>query len=289
MYFDQFSEEKLIAFKALLREFDLDNRRQDIADLFAVSVGRVYWKEWQETDRRDPEWIEDGEGNFHQVDGWPEQGRVTTDIWTRKWTRRAALFTSWHYTEINHVLDWLIAAANEVAPWIANTDDLRRPKKLMKCGSLKCLTHEAGKAMRRQNASLSEQAAQLGIDDEVFAFDLGAGYTLVQLLSPRALNIESGRMHHCIGHGAYDYHLEDEDIQLLSIRNADGVPQATLQVINLEGHEYLVQFFGPFNAKPADHLVDLITPLGYGTRAEMKEVEKRHEADLPPGLEHIIL
>ena len=271
MYFDKFSEEKLIAFNALLREFDLNNRRQDIADLFAVSVGRAYWKYWNEADLRDSEWVEDGEGRFHQTDGWPEKGGEPADVWRRKWTRRATLFSSWNHEQINHVLDWLIAAANEPAAWIANLDPQGQPKKLMKCRSLERLTHEADKAMRRQNASLSERAAQLGIDDEHFVHDLGAGHALVRLLSERALDMESARMHHCIGHGAYDSQLYSGRSQLLSVRDQDGKPVATLQVFHFEGRDYLARFYGPFNKKPEDHLHDLIAPREYGTIDEYQE------------------
>lgn len=279
MYFDHFSEEKLIAFKAVLREHDLDNRRQDIADLFAMSVGRAYWKYWQEFDRRDDEIVVDGHGQVHQTDGWPEAGGSQLDIWRRKWSRRAALFTSWHYDDIHHVLDWIIAAAQEPAPWIANVDKKGRPKKLMKCGDMTRLVHEADKGMRRQNASLSEKAAQLGIDDELFLFDLGAGYTLVRLLSTRALDIESARMHHCIGHGAYDQYLASDDIQLFSIRDQVGEPKATLEVMNYEGRDYLIHFFGPWNCKPEDHLNDLIVQLDYGTKAELQKAENRQATE----------
>lgn len=275
MYFDTFSEEKLIAFKAILREFDLDNRRQDIATLFALSVGRIYWKEWTRLDAIDPDFVEDGEGIFHQVDGWPRQGGSQTDIWRRKWKRRAELFSSWNYEKINHILDWLIAATTEPAAWIANVDELGRPKKLMKCGSLERLTHEADKAMRKQNASIEQQAAQLGIDDEQFVYDLGAGHTLVRLLSPRALDIESARMHHCIGHGGYDHYLRDDIVKLYSIRDSEGQPVATIQTIVFAGGDYILQFLGPWNSQPPDHLQDLISSVNFGTRSEYLQARTR--------------
>jgi hypothetical protein len=97
--------------------------------------------------------------------------------------------------------------------------------------------------------------------DERWVRDLGAGYHLVRLLSSAALDEESKAMRHCIGHGAYDDHLEDAKYACYSVRDADGKRHATLETML----EVIVQFEGPANKPAPQYVVDLID----GVRAEL--------------------
>lgn len=249
--------EKWIAMSAIKKELEIENRRaHGIQHLFECSIGRLHQRFWDSQDSVDPEWIAGRDGRWHQVDGWPEQSVDKTDpaVAHRKWSRRAAFWTALHHRDLTHIVDWLWVAAMEGHPWILNVDDRGRPKKLMKCGSVEALVCEADKATRRVNRSLDEQALQLGPSDECVILDLGAGHVLVRLMSPAALDLESSRMRHCIGHGAYDSKLELPDFRFFSVRDPDGKPLATLEIHG----STIRQFRGPCNADPSEAVKDLI-------------------------------
>lgn len=249
--------EKWIAHSAIAKEFEIDNWREyGIQHLFECSISRLHQRFWDRQDAIDAEWIEGPDGRWHQIDGWPEQGTARDDpaIAYRKWSRRAALWTAWQYRDLGHIVDWLWVAARESHDWIRNVDDRGRPKKLMKCGSVAALVREADKVSRRVNRSLDEQAQKLGPSDECVIIDLGAEHFLVRLMSPAALDLESSRMRHCIGHGSYDSKLKLPDFRFFSVRDPDGNPLATLEIRG----EVLWQFRGLRNAEPTDAVKDLI-------------------------------
>ncbi|MFB2563939.1 hypothetical protein [Rhizobium sp. IMFF44] len=54
-------------------------------------------------------------------------------------------------------------------------------------------------------------------------------------------------MHHCIGHGGYDPYLDDPDVLLVSVRNNDGHPLATLEIQS----GFVRQFRGVANSEPS--------------------------------------
>lgn len=235
-------------------ELDMPERvLRPIRNLVECSLGRIFWLDWRQQDLEDPEWMatpgdhEDPE--WHRIDGWPELG----DGWTsRKWSRRAALWMQWHSIDAWHIADWLSTAVADGHPWLANVDANGNPKKLMKCGSLERLVHEATKGFRQRNI----RDISLGPDDESFVLALGAGHTLVQLLSRAALRAEGLRMHHCIGQGAYDELLDDPDVGFFSVRDENGKPIATLEIRD----GYVRQFRGPANVTPTDAVKDLVAP-----------------------------
>lgn len=279
------SGEKLVAFTALLREHDLNNRNFRVGRLFAASACRAFWSDWKKWDADDPDGIIDGAGDYHRTDGFPELGGSEDVILRRKWACRAALWTGWYYHEVSHVKDWLHVSVAADADWLSNVDAFGNPKKLMKCGSIDRLSAEATKwfdAIDHRNRSSGSQRnpIELGPKDETLECDLGAGYRLVRLLTPRALDRESRLMGHCIGHGSYDHLLADPSVKLLSVRDEDFKPRATLDVRSVNAREYLVQFRGHRNAKPEEHLVDLVSPLGYGSIREWYE-NKEWKTDAP--------
>ncbi|MFQ6238215.1 PcfJ domain-containing protein [Sinorhizobium meliloti] len=222
-----------------------------IRNLVGCSLGRIFWLDWLRQDSRDAEWMptpgdhEDPE--WHRIDGWPERGDGAK---SRKWNRRAALWMQWNSIDAWHVCDWLITATAEGHPWLANVDAAGHPKKLMKCGSLERLVFEATKGLRQRNL----RDIILGPEDENFVLDLGAGHTLVQLLSRASLRKEGLHMHHCIGHGGYDELLDDPDVGFYSVRTLDGKPIATIEIRD----SYIRQYRGPANAEPSDAVKELV-------------------------------
>jgi hypothetical protein len=158
----------------------------------------------------------------------------------------------WHSIDAWHVCDWLLTAVSDGHPWIANVGLDGHPKKLMKCGTLERLAFEATKGLRQRDI----RDIVLGPEDESFAFELGAGHTLVRLFSRAALRKEGLRMHHCVGQGAYDELLDDPDVGFFSVRDRDGKPKATLEIRD----GFLRQFRGPTNAEPTDAIKDLVAP-----------------------------
>lgn len=142
-----------------------------------------------------------------------------------------------------HVVDWLIASVRSDARWLKNTDDLGRPKKLMKCGSLDILCAEADKHMRRNVAKVRQCLSSA--DEETLAEDK-EGFRIVRLKTPAALDAESSAMGHCIGNGAYDELLSSKNFMLLSLRDGKNQPHATMEV----GRKAVVQFRAKANGVP---------------------------------------
>lgn len=129
----------------LICELDIPDRfLMPIRNLIGCSLGRVFWLFWREQDAKDPVWMatpgDHDDPEWHRIDGWPERdGNVAG----RKWMRRAEVWMQWHSIDAWHICDWLITAAADGQPWIANVDASGYPKKLMKCGSLERLVLEA--------------------------------------------------------------------------------------------------------------------------------------------------
>lgn len=242
-----------IARTRLVCELDVPDRIfYPVRHLVGCSLVRVFYNEWLRQDAMDPEWLrvieEHGGEEWYRIDGWPEQGG---DVGRRKWEQRARLWVSWHSADIRHVVDWLLHAQSEGHAWLGNLGADGYPKKLMKCGTLERLVHEADKGLRVRNAS----DVALGPEDETFIANLGAGHTLVELLSPLALRKEGSSMRHCIGHGGYDWLLVDPDRHLYSVRDPDGTPLATLEI-----HGSVVrQFRSVKNADPTSDVLDLVS------------------------------
>ncbi|WP_234882490.1 PcfJ domain-containing protein [Agrobacterium pusense] len=251
------SPEYAIARRELISDLDIPDRvLWPIKRLVECSLVRVFCNDWAKQDALDPEWmrviLEHGGEEWLRIDGWPEQGG---DVLRRKWARRAALWMGWHSVRANHVVDWLHVAQSEGHAWLGNLGSGGHPKKLLKCGSIERLFHEARKGLPVRKAS----DVALGPEDEVFVADLGAGHTLVELLSPMALRKEGSRMGHCIGHGSYDWQLAETDRHLYSVRDPDGAPLATLEV-----HGSVVrQFRGAQNGHPPPAIIYLLADAAF--------------------------
>lgn len=160
--------------------------------------------------------------------------------------------------QLIHIIDWLQADLHDGAPWLSNIDDRGRPKKLLKCGSYDGLMREADKAVARRNA---QQARPLGSDEEIFEADLGSGYTMMRLITPGALDYESLRMHHCVGHGSYDGKLMSGWTRLLSVRDGKLRPVATIELAReSNGRWDIRQIRGKHNARPSRETMDILKP-----------------------------
>jgi hypothetical protein len=158
--------------------------------------------------------------------------------------------------EITHIVDWLVADLGAAAPWLENVDERGRPRKLLKCSTIADLMREANKAMDRRN---SQQAKTLGPDDESLVADLGNGYSLVQMLTPEALDLESARMHHCVGHGAYDDALKSGWSRFLSLRDRKRRPEATIELRReSNGWWSMRQISGKRNGRPASDVMEIL-------------------------------
>jgi hypothetical protein len=150
--------------------------------------------------------------------------------------------------ELRHVVDWLVASELSDAYWISRTDDAGRPLKLMKLGSIAACVAEADKAMFLDSQRFA--TTTLGPDDERMEWDCGDGYAMVRLLTPAALDLESSRMGHCIGGGAYDGRLSRRDFCYLSLRSPNGLPHVTLEIEDKKGKPILRQSQGRSNRYP---------------------------------------
>jgi hypothetical protein len=131
--------------------------------------------------------------------------------------------------DIAHVADWIRGAVADGAVWLRDLDDQGRPRKLLKIGSLAQAIGEADKAMRiaAQKAAARDYADE-GNLRTVKTFE--NGYRIVQLLTPEALDQESGYLGHCVGNGGYDALLKSGRHRYYSLRDPNGRGHATLEV-----------------------------------------------------------
>lgn len=158
-----------------------------------------------------------------------------------------------------HVADWLTAAHIAREPWIADVDERGRPKKLMKFGSLEQIVKEADKAMAK--FSQKHRSAKPRDGDEELFEELEGGFSLVRLLTPDALDRESGEMQHCIGSGAYDGRLESGSHAYLSLRDRHGKAHATVECDVRPSRGWRVeQVQGKQNKEPGAAYVGMLLP-----------------------------
>lgn len=202
------------------------------------------------------------------------------------------LSLSWEQSSIiRHVADWLAVAVMEKSPWLSRLDTYGRPLKLMKLGSLEAANNEADKAMRKHAQKVL--AVKLVSGAESLEAELEDGYYVVRLLTPEALDVESGAMQHCIGHGSYDASLGMDGYAFYSLRDQFGKPHATLEVRD----DWVLQCQGKQNKMPdpkyVGYLLSLLVSRKWKTREPLQHRDYvaatdhafHHVCDLPDGLE----
>jgi hypothetical protein len=129
--------------------------------------------------------------------------------------------------QLNHVMDWLVAAKLRNEDWLSRVDSQGRPKKLMKLGTIPQMVAEANKAMRKR---LNDGADLISTDGVELVHDCGNGYGIFKLTTAGALDHEGFEMGHCVGQGAYDHGVADGRIAIFSVRDRFGKSHVTLEV-----------------------------------------------------------
>lgn len=257
-----------------------------------------------------------------------DEERKWLDLWARTWThdtrvqelmkisagriltKECRRRTAWkldsllvaHTPSVSHIVDWLSAAILNGDDWLDNVDELSRPRKLMKCGSIQQLLHEADKAMKKRLQGMTSAP----VDDrhERKVVDLADGYSVIRLLTPEALDRESVHMQHCVGHGSYDWRVANGASEIYSLRDPAGKPHATIEVsafgqrytrngLTPGDKKFVQQIQGKQNDRPTRRYLDLLKPWLKGagwqglhrwwpTVTDIHGVE--HEIDaVPPG------
>jgi hypothetical protein len=174
----------------------------------------------------------------------------TDDDWFRKTVATDA-------DKVRHIMDWLVASVLEDAHWLSKTDQLGRPGKVMKCGTIDALAREADTWGKKRQASRQKVVALEHHDERMF-MDFGEGWRLVQLKTPTALDRESDFMQHCVGDGAYDAMLNDPGMAILSLRDHRNEPHVTVEM-NVEANK-LIQVWGKANTLPKAEYSELMRP-----------------------------
>lgn len=154
--------------------------------------------------------------------------------------------------EYEHICDWLTAAIANGEQWLSAVDEQNRPKKLMKFGSLAAIIKEADKAMMK--FAQKSRGLSIADGDEELAHQLDDGWYVVRLLTPAALDRESGAMQHCIGQGAYDERLNGYEYAYYSLRDPFGKPHATIELSISSGTN--IQMQGKQNNEPLPEYID---------------------------------
>ncbi|TAU25109.1 hypothetical protein ELI48_02285 [Rhizobium ruizarguesonis] len=258
-------QEMAAACLALARECECDRSNAfNFFELFSDGPARVFVN-WCRTNIGDQETYDVG-GHHVRVDGWQWGGDQSTEaVLRRRWETRAGIYFALHRDELRHVIDWLLVSAAEVEPWTHRRDINGRVPKMVKASTIADLAAEADRWMQRAPSPVFDLEPYNAEEHELAISDLGAGYTLVRLLTPRALDRETAALRHCVGRGSYDQLVESGRSEIYSIRDPAGAPQATVE-IRIDGdHKYVVQVKGYLNEKPERHIRDLVL----GSMAEL--------------------
>lgn len=197
-------------------------------------------------------------GDAVEVLLWHSVGRLAM----KEATPSDALDFAWRLDNRSflHIVDWLKSAVKDEDKWLSNTDELARPKKLLKFGSIAAITAEADKAMIRKAKNM--RRADLADGAETLFMELDEGYTLVRMHTPEALDRESAEMQHCIGQGGYDDEVADPLRYFLSLRDPYGHPHVTIDIENDE----IEQLSGKQNDLPVLKYMNLLKPFFADTR-----------------------
>ncbi|TGQ83735.1 hypothetical protein EN850_03045 [Mesorhizobium sp. M8A.F.Ca.ET.207.01.1.1] len=186
---------------------------------------------------------------------------------------------------LRHILDWIVASVQENARWLSNVDASGRPRKLLKCSTYDDLMREADKAMAKKHG---QHSMRLGPDDEQPVAELNGGYRLVRLLTPEALDLESFRMHHCVGDGAYDGGLAEGGIRIFSLRDPRGRPVVTIEIDGRHGERWEIdQIRGKQNGPPDPRHMAILKPYATAAKWHGRQTYWPTVADVD-GIEHDI-
>lgn len=234
--------DQLLAFKQnLVENMNLEGRDPTISRLLMLSVGRVWYNDVKQHPDRIP-----------RVD---LTSCKNDDIEVMQADPHIARY----HSRLHHIIDWLRAATINDEPWLHNLDAEGRPKKLMKFSTIEQISAEADKAM----LIASQKGLQIELDasHEKIVQKLDDGFSVVQLLSPEALDRESAHMQHCIGHGAYDHKVGFDQFRYLSLRDASNRPHTTMELMRGDKGDWnLVQFQGKQNRLPLQKYINILTP-----------------------------
>jgi hypothetical protein len=163
-------------------------------------------------------------------------------------------------TQAAHIRDWLTAAVANDEQWLKATDLEGRPRKLLKFGSIDAIIGEADKAMRK--FAQKNRALRLKEGDEELYAELEEGYYVVRLLTPAALDRESGEMRHCVGQGAYDHRVGTEQYDFLSLRDRFGKAHVTIELdLRPARGPIIIQCQGKQNQPPATTYATMLGPM----------------------------
>lgn len=198
-------------------------------------------------------------------------GRILLNLCTKTGLRPGAFADE---NTLRHIMDWLVAAKVRQEPWLTRLDADGRPLKLMKCGTIERLTHEADRAMKRWNS----RPAVAPSEGAELIFDCGEGYRVYKLVTTAALDAESGMMGHCVGNGGYDAAIENGELEIYSLRDGAGKSHVTIEVETRRWR--ITQMMGRANTDvKQEYMRRLIPWFNHDRKLNLWETE------LPPGFE----
>lgn len=176
-------------------------------------------------------------------------GRVLINLFKRDQLTKDE-YRDYISTDLVHIKDWLAASVLNNEPWLKNTDEQGRPKKLMKFSTIAQITQEADKAMIK--AAQKNMMISLSKRDEEMVMKLSDDFYIVKMLTPEALDRESAYMQHCIGQGAYDEKVQSEEHGYYSLRDRAGKPHITMEIFSPHDRDdfVILQIQGKQNQPP---------------------------------------
>jgi hypothetical protein len=131
--------------------------------------------------------------------------------------------------KMNHLIDWLVSAQINNAPFLQDTLN-GKPKTLLHLSSVDHAIREADRYFSDLNKKFAKAAQAQTEGDIKTVLDFGDGYKIVELLTQNALKLEGPKMGHCVGGGAYDDGVEKGTTKIFSLRDKNNEPHVTFEI-----------------------------------------------------------
>lgn len=139
-------------------------------------------------------------------------------------------------TQVHHIADSIARAMERNAPWLKDKDAKGRPKALIGIGTtVEAVTRKIDSIIATEHRHKLLDVTDADIEKVMDLKDGDEGndrngFTIVKLLTPKALGAEGAMMSHCIGDGNHDTALIEGRITVYSLRDKNGKAHATFEV-----------------------------------------------------------
>ena len=164
----------------------------------------------------------------------PPPGKLTREEFEARGPYYEFVLTPEVSEELKRIDKWLKRAVEQEERWIDQKDDRGNVRKLLHVktlgAALKMCEEDEVRAARKKLVE-RDLADGNDPDDVQTAHRFDDGMVAVKLKTPTALRWEGRHMRHCLGDPVYARRLTTQGVKYFSIRDAEGRPHVTLEVV----------------------------------------------------------